>query len=70
MLRIWRAFAVSLSAVSAALALGLPVSYGLMASGARAAGVGMWVAHSLAALPTVVIGLTLYFVLSASGPLG
>jgi len=30
----------------------------------------MWVAHSAAALPTVVVGLTLYFVLSASGPLG
>jgi hypothetical protein len=30
----------------------------------------MWIAHSLAALPTVVIGLTLYLLLSASGPLG
>ena len=27
-------------------------------------------AHSLAALPTVVVGLSLYFLLSASGPLG
>jgi tungstate transport system permease protein len=30
----------------------------------------MWCAHSAAALPTVVVGLTLYFVLSADGPLG
>jgi tungstate transport system permease protein len=63
-------FAVSLTAVSGALALGLPLAYGLAASGARGAGIGMWVAHSLAALPTVVIGLTLYLVLSANGPLG
>ncbi len=63
-------FAVSLTAVSGAVALGLPASYLLAASGARSARVGMWVAHSLAALPTVVIGLTLYLLLSASGPLG
>jgi tungstate transport system permease protein len=63
-------FTVSLSAVCGALILGLPLAYGLAASGARRAGVGMWIAHSLAALPTVVIGLTLYLLLSASGPLG
>lgn len=63
-------FAVSLTAVFAAIAVGLPVTYALAASSARTAKMGMWVAHGLAALPTVVIGLTLYFLLSASGPLG
>lgn len=63
-------FAVSLTAVLAAIVLGLPVAYIFAASGARSARIGVWVAHSLAALPTVVIGLTLYLLLSASGPLG
>ena len=54
----------------AKIAVGLPVTYALAASSARTAKTGMWVAHGLAALPTVVIGLTLYFLLSASGPLG
>jgi tungstate transport system permease protein len=62
-------FTVSLAAVLGSVALGLPIAY-LLASGARRASVGMWAAHSLAALPTVVIGLTLYLLLSASGPLG
>jgi tungstate transport system permease protein len=63
-------FIVSLTAVSAAVIFGLPMAYVLAASGARRARAGMWLAHSLAALPTVVIGLTLYMLLSASGPLG
>jgi tungstate transport system permease protein len=62
--------AVSLSAVLLALAIGLPAAFLLVTAGQRAAKAGMWVAHTLAALPTVVIGLTLYFLLSASGPLG
>jgi tungstate transport system permease protein len=61
---------VSISAVAAAVALGLPATYLLARSGARASSVGMWIAHSFAALPTVVVGLALYFALSASGPLG
>jgi tungstate transport system permease protein len=61
---------VSLSAVTAAVALGLPATFVLERSGRRGASIGMWVAHSLAALPTVVVGLALYFVLSAGGPLG
>jgi tungstate transport system permease protein len=61
--------AVSLSAVIGAVALGLPITYAL-ARTARRATTGMWVAHSIAALPTVVVGLSLYFLLSASGPLG
>src|SRR5471030_869558 len=63
-------FAVALTAVSGAVVIGLPAAYVLAASSARKARVGMWVAHSVAALPTVVIGLTLYLLLSASGPLG
>jgi tungstate transport system permease protein len=63
-------FVVSLSAVLAALTVGLPVTYLLAASTPRTARVGIWIAHSMAALPTVVIGLTLYFLFSASGPLG
>ena len=61
---------VSLTAVFGAVAVGLPMAYAPASSGARRARVGLWVAHGLAALPTVVIGLTLYLLLSASGPLG
>ena len=63
-------FAVSFTAVCAAVALGLPMAYAWPRPARARASVGMWVAHSLAALPTVVIGLTLYLLLSASGPLG
>jgi tungstate transport system permease protein len=62
--------AVSLSAVLGAVVLGLPITYALARSTPRSARIGMWVAHSMAALPTVVVGLSLYFLLSASGPLG
>jgi tungstate transport system permease protein len=34
------------------------------------ASVGSWLLHTLTALPTVVVGLTLYFAFSAAGPLG
>lgn len=63
-------FGVSVTAVAVAITLGLPVTYALAAAGPRSTRIGLWVAHGLAALPTVVVGLTLYFVLSASGPLG
>lgn len=63
-------FVVALSALIAAVALGLPAAYALAISGPRGSRFGIWVAHSMAALPTVVVGLTLYFVLSAGGPLG
>jgi tungstate transport system permease protein len=66
----WVSLVVSLSAVAAAAAIGLPITYALARSGSRTARIGMWMAHSLAALPTVVVGLSLYFLLSASGPLG
>jgi tungstate transport system permease protein len=61
---------VSTSAVIGAVAIGLPLTYVLRRSGSRATKIGMWFAHSAAALPTVVVGLTLYFVLSSAGPLG
>jgi tungstate transport system permease protein len=61
---------VSTSAVIGAVAIGLPLTYVLTRSGSRATKIGMWFAHSAAALPTVVVGLTLYFVLSSAGPLG
>ena len=63
-------FAVSITAVLGAIALGLPMTCVVAASGPRNTRIGLWVAHGLAALPTVVVGLTLYFLLSASGPLG
>jgi len=61
---------VSTSAVVAAVAIGLPLTYLLAGSRPRVTKIGIWFAHSAAALPTVVVGLTLYFVLSADGPLG
>jgi len=63
-------FGVSVTAVFLAITLGLPLTYTLAAAGPRSTKTGLWVAHGLAALPTVVVGLTLYFLLSASGPLG
>jgi tungstate transport system permease protein len=63
-------FGVSFSAVAAAAVLGLPAAYMLSAFSERTARIGMWAAHTLTALPTVVIGLTLYLLLSTSGPLG
>jgi tungstate transport system permease protein len=73
-LEVWQitgvSIVVSTSAVIAAVALGLPLTYALARSGPLGRRIGMWAAHSVAALPTVVVGLTLYFVLSAGGPLG
>jgi tungstate transport system permease protein len=58
-------FVVSLSAVIAALAIGLPVTYLLATSTPRTASIGTWIAHSLPPSSSV----TLYF-FSTSGPLG
>lgn len=61
---------VSLSALLLASIAGVPLGYALAhARGAwsRAASSAV---HTLTALPTVVVGLLLYFTLSASGPLG
>ena len=61
---------VSLAALAFATAAGVPLGYSL--AHARGAGgrIGSSIIHTLTALPTVVVGLLLYFVLSASGPLG
>jgi tungstate transport system permease protein len=61
---------VSLVALTAATAVALPCAYALTQTRRRLARVAVMVVHTATALPTVVIGLTLYFVLSASGPLG
>jgi len=61
---------VALAALSGALVVGLPVAYWCGTSRARVARIGIWCAHSLAAFPTVVVGLMFYLALSAQGPLG
>lgn len=71
---VWRVTAVSLQVSLAALALatsaGVPLGYAVAFSGRRAVAALSWLLHALTALPTVVVGLGLYFALSASGPLG
>jgi tungstate transport system permease protein len=71
---VWEITAVSLLVSLAALALativGVPIGYGLAHARGAAARVASSVIHTLTALPTVVVGLLLYFMLSASGPLG
>jgi tungstate transport system permease protein len=61
---------VSLTALAAATVVALPVAYALSTSRHSLARVATWAIHTATALPTVVVGLTLYFALSASGPLG
>lgn len=61
---------VSLVALALALGLAVPAGYALAGSRRGLAQLASGVLHALAALPTVVVGLTLYFALSASGPLG
>jgi len=62
---------VSLTALTLTIVFALPLAYALYASRRRAAvGALTWLIHTSTALPTVVVGLTLYFVISASGPLG
>jgi len=71
---VWSITAVSLLVSFSALALaalgGVPLGYALAhARGAGARALSS-IVHTLTALPTVVVGLLLYFALSASGPLG
>jgi tungstate transport system permease protein len=61
---------VSLAALAAATLVALPLGYLLSHSRGRTAGLATWAIHTATALPTVVVGLTLYFLLSSSGPLG
>lgn len=61
---------VSLAALTLATAAGVPLGYALAHARGRAARSVSSLLHTLTALPTVVVGLLLYFTLSASGPLG
>lgn len=71
---VWQITAVSLQVSIAALLLAtsaaLPIAYAVSSSRSRLAGVATWLIHTATAFPTVVVGLTLYFMLSQSGPLG
>jgi tungstate transport system permease protein len=71
---VWRVTAVSLQVSMAALLLatlaGIPLGYRLALSRHAFASFASWLLHTLTALPTVVVGLALYFAFSASGPLG
>lgn len=61
---------VSLAAVLAATVVGIPLAYLLSQSRRRVASLAISLSHAATAVPTVVVGLTLYFVISAAGPLG
>lgn len=71
---VWAITAVSLFVSISALALatlgGVPLGYALAHAQGAPARVISSIVHTLTALPTVVVGLLLYFALSASGPLG
>jgi tungstate transport system permease protein len=71
---VWHVTAVSLQVSVAALILaavvGLPTGYAVAVARPRVAAFGSWMLHTMTAFPTVVVGLTLYFALSAAGPLG
>ena len=61
---------VSLAALALATAAGVPLGYALAHARGAAARIASSIIHTLTALPTVVVGLVLYFALSAGGPLG
>lgn len=71
---VWRVTAVSLQVSIAALLLaiiaGLPIGYAVAVARQPFTTIGSWLLHTMTALPTVVVGLTLYFAFSAAGPLG
>ncbi len=71
---VWSVTLVSIEVSGLALVLatltGLPLGYALAFSSGRGAGIASWLLHTATALPTVVVGLGLYFALSNAGPLG
>ena len=71
---VWAVAAVSLqvatSALILALLVGVPLGYALGSKYFRGRDGLRIMVHTLMALPTVVVGLTLYFAFSNSGPLG
>jgi tungstate transport system permease protein len=71
---VWHVTAVSLqvsiTSLLLAVAVGLPMGYAVATARRPVRSLGSWILHTLTALPTVVVGLTLYFAFSAAGPLG
>ena len=71
---VWRVTAVSLQvsvlALLLAMVAGVPTGYAVAIARRPLAATASWLLHTLTALPTVVVGLTLYFAFSAAGPLG
>ncbi|HIQ30107.1 MAG TPA: ABC transporter permease subunit [Candidatus Caldiarchaeum subterraneum] len=65
-----RSIMVSGLATLLALAWSIPVIVKLLATGGRVAKIALDVAGTLTGIPTVVLGLLLYFLLSRGGPLG
>jgi ABC-type tungstate transport system substrate-binding protein len=63
-------FAVSGSACLLGAAIGLAAGAWLAATRFRGRGVLLWALDTLLALPSVVVGLAVYLLLSRSGPLG
>jgi len=61
---------VSLTALALATVVALPLGYIISSSQSRMAGIATWLIHTATAFPTVVVGLSFYFLLSQSGPLG
>jgi len=61
---------VSVSALVLATIAGIPAGYVLARRRGRVPRIASWVVHTLTAVPTVAVGLGLYFLLSASGPFG
>jgi tungstate transport system permease protein len=71
---VWDVTAVSLQvsaiALLLAIVIGMPLGYAVATARRSVTSVGSWILHTLTAMPTVVVGLTLYFAFSAAGPLG
>lgn len=61
---------VSLAALAFATAVALPLGYAISTSRSRSAAIASWLVHTATAFPTVVVGLSFYFLFSHSGPLG
>jgi tungstate transport system permease protein len=61
---------VSLVALMLAILVSLPFGCACAIARRRIRSIASWALHTLTALPTVVVGLTLYFAFSAAGPLG
>ncbi|MGR3484276.1 MAG: ABC transporter permease [Paracoccaceae bacterium] len=65
-----RSLAVSLTATLVACVIGLPLGAALAVTRFRGRGLAIACVNALMGLPPVVVGLTVYLLLSRSGPLG